>query len=65
MTFLRRLFGKLLNPEKYERVQCDACDGRGVVLSTLLTQVDGGHVETHRCWKCHGKGWLMVKRSDA
>ena len=46
-------------------MQCDVCDGKGVMLSTLLTQADGGHVETHRCWKCHGKGRLLVKRAEA
>ena len=62
MTWLRRLFGKDVNPDEYDRVPCDACGGKGVMLSTLPTQVDGGHVETHGCWKCHGKGWVRVKK---
>ena len=64
MTWLRRLSRKDTNPEEHERVRCDACDGKGVILSEILSQVDGGHVETHRCWKCHGKGWLGVKQGD-
>lgn len=52
-----------LNPDAYERQQCDACEGRGV-----RTYAPGGaypsHVMTYRCWKCGGKGWVLVKKGQ-
>jgi len=62
MTWLRRLCGKDVNPEEHERVRCDACDGKGVIMSGPFTGEYEGHVETYRCWKYHGKGWLLEKR---
>lgn len=56
MDWLRGLFGlERLNPEDWERVRCDACRGTGGIRTR------GANV--HWCWKCHGKGWLMVRRA--
>ena len=59
MTFLRRLFGKKpINLEKYERMPCDLCDGSG-----LFGDAAGAHGNpSRRCPRCHGKGWLLVKK---
>ena len=64
MDWLYKLLGReRLNPEEYERVRCDVCDGKGATLSSSHGQYEG-HVETHQCWKCHGKGYRLVKRTD-
>jgi DnaJ-class molecular chaperone len=64
MAWLARLLGReQLNPEEYERARCDECDGKGVLLS-LSHGTYEGHVETRTCWKCHGKGYLIVKRAE-
>ena len=63
MTFLRRLFGKDINLEEFERLRCDACDGTG-----KAKRLSGKHVfysTITPCGKCHGKGWLLVKRAEA
>lgn len=36
---------------------------RGVLLS-LSHGVEDGHAETRTCWKCHGKGYVMVRRAE-
>ena len=58
MSWLTRLIGRKppLNPEEYERVRCDACGGKG-----LVARYDPRVM--HRCWKCHGKGYVMVARA--
>jgi hypothetical protein len=61
MDWLRKLVGRgpQLNPEEYERVRCDRCHGTG------RAQQFGGGWDTSceiPCGKCHGKGWLMVRR---
>jgi DnaJ-class molecular chaperone len=63
MSWLSRLFGREsdVNPEGYERVRCDICHGTGARISG---PVDDQHVMTHKCWKCHGKGWLAVKQAE-
>ena len=61
MTFLRRLFSKDINPDEHERVRCDACDGTGKYRERFEGQ---WRYSMDSCWKCHGKGWLLVKRSD-
>ena len=62
MGWLQDLFGKSLNPEEFERVRCDRCDGTG----HPPTGYSGLHSEYRNygipCGKCHGKGYLMVKR---
>jgi hypothetical protein len=62
MGWLRSVLGlePRLNPEEHERVRCEACQGKGVIMSQ--GGVSERHIDTHRCWKCHGKGFIMVKR---
>ena len=71
MTFLRRLFGKEpINPEEYERVRCELCGGSGVRAAStmprpLVRSFDSGvayRPRVRKCGKCHGKGWLLVKK---
>ena len=66
------LFDKLLrrsahDPEQGERIRCDLCGGTGIWTpspglpdQSLMHRYHGGH-----CPRCHGKGWLEVKRDCA
>ena len=58
MSWLTRLIGRKppLNPEEYEQVRCGVCGGKG-----LVARYDPRVM--HRCWKCHGKGYVMVPRA--
>lgn len=56
-----RLFQRL-NPAAYERVKCDFCNGSGFELADGKPRFSSsGPV---RCEKCHGKGWLIVKKDS-
>jgi hypothetical protein len=63
MSWLGRLLGRdpQLNPEQYERVRCDRCDGRG---HPPLPYRPGDVTYNMRvpCGKCDGKGWVLVRR---
>ena len=58
MDRLRRLFGRgrQLNPEQYERVRCDRCNGTGKKPWTSGT----GYFSVIPCGSCDGKGRLLV-----
>lgn len=65
MDWLHKLLGReRLNPEEYERVRCDICDGKGMTMLGSPVHPSDQHITSHQCWKCHGKGYLLVKRSD-
>jgi DnaJ-class molecular chaperone len=61
IELLGRLTGRRppLSPEEYERVRCDVCQGKGMTQKLGAFGTSGSF---HACWKCHGKGWLTVKR---
>lgn len=61
MSWLRNLFGTEINPEEYERVRCDLCNGTGLAMGPDGRPSLGYKVPRH-CGRCGGKGWLMVKR---
>jgi len=50
-----------VNPEEYERVRCDVCDGKGVNQQLGAFGTSGS---IHACAKCSGKGYLLVKRPE-
>ena len=62
MTFLRRLLRKDINPEEYERVRCDLCRGTG--LPIVNGRPTAGWLVPRHCGRCHGKGWLLVKKTE-
>ena len=55
----RRAAGQY-HPEEYERVPCDLCNGTGGGRG-LLTPEEAIY-PGNRCPRCHGQGWLMVKK---
>jgi DnaJ-class molecular chaperone len=64
MSWIDTLLGrKSYNPELYDRVQCEACNGTG--LPTW-----GGRPHPSRrgeraaCPQCGGKGYTLVKKPD-
>jgi len=58
MNWLSRLIGREPppNPENFERVRCRTCSGTGLVARYNPNAM-------HRCWRCHGKGYVMVARA--
>jgi len=50
-----------VNPEEYERVRCDVCDGKSVNQQLGAFGTSGS---IHACAKCHRKGYLLVKRPE-
>jgi hypothetical protein len=66
MSWLDRLLRRSspLNPEEYERVRCDLCDGTGRSIAFKLGQGFSGDGLRCVCGRCHGKGWLMARRDD-
>ena len=62
MGWLRGLFGATLNPEDYERVRCDRCDGTGHPPTGWTVLHPSSRDWRIPCGKCRGKGYIMVKR---
>ena len=58
VTSLRRLFGKTppLNPEEYQRLTCDECNGTGSVLTTDRKRVRVSRLGKARSGCGHGPG---------
>lgn len=51
--------------EHYELVRCDICDGTGLRVGELKLGQGFTTLALHgSCWKCHGKGWLEVKKAS-
>jgi DnaJ-class molecular chaperone len=64
MGWLRKLLGReQVNPEEYEQVRCDVCGGEGMTMLGSPVHPADQHTTSHQCWKCGGKGRLLVKRS--
>jgi len=62
MDRLRKLLGReRVNPEEYERVRCDVCGGKGVNQQLGAFGTSGS---IHACGKCHGEGWILMKRPE-
>ncbi len=64
--FDRLLHRQTRNPEEYERVRCDLCSGTGIWLGLQphnATEPNPVHFyRGDHCPRCHGDGWLEVKR---
>jgi hypothetical protein len=62
MNWLSRWFGRdpSPNPEEYKRVRCDLCNGTGGAR-TFVTHDEAVYPGNY-CSRCHGQGWLMVKK---
>jgi hypothetical protein len=67
MDWLRKLLGrKQVNPEEYERVTCDVCDGTGRLLLSRKARdfTPTGNFRNLHCPVCHGRGWRPVRKPD-
>ena len=67
MDWLRNLLGRRRNPEQFERVRCEVCNGTGLVLQTGAPGGPAGNQQRGRiphCGKCRGRGYVMVKRPE-
>jgi DnaJ-class molecular chaperone len=63
MSWLDRLLGReLLNPEEYERVRCELCDGKGIRMGA---RAPADHRERfHTCKECKGKGYVLKRKPE-
>ncbi len=67
IAWIRRLLSRpQVNPEEYERVRCDLCNGTGIWIGlrehSLSEPNPVGFYAGDHCPKCCGEGWLTVKR---
>jgi hypothetical protein len=57
-----------VNPEEYERVRCDLCNGTGIWIGlrehSLSEPKPVGFYEGDHCPKCCGEGWLRSSAPD-
>ena len=60
MSWLDRFRSEPLNPEQYERVRCEACDGKGIRM-TQAAPADRRE-RFHTCKACKGKGYVLKPR---
>jgi len=63
---LRGIFArKRFNPEEYERVRCERCDGTGLILNGPgNVQMNEARVRHQKCGKCLGRGYVLVKKTS-
>ncbi len=65
-AWLRRIFGHgHKNPEDYERVRCDRCNGTGLILDLPgNVKANQYRAPAPKCGRCHGKGFVLVRRAQ-
>jgi hypothetical protein len=69
VAWIDRLLARLQsNPEEYEQTRCDLCGGTGIWIGLRPHDVSEpkpvGFYRGDHCPRCHGKGWLSVKRQE-
>ena len=67
MSWLGRLIGRgpQMNPEEYERVVCNQCDGTGHPKTAWSALYPSARDWREPCFTCHGRGYVMAKRGLA
>ena len=65
MSWLHWLLGiKPFDTEHYERVVCDRCRGMGYPRNRYTVLYPTTRFWGVRCSKCHGKGYVVVRKES-